>query len=154
MKVVVASHTTDVFATSGEDDVAGALQAALREAGHQVHPIWQPFDASPDSVLSQLALVRMIDLLYLADLVICTTAVAGLIQHPRKVLWADSLLEDLSPRFGEIDARLLAEMDVVYARSGPASDRIAVRAGRPCPVLAVPDERDAWAAAADRLVSR
>ncbi|MBP0445430.1 glycosyltransferase family 4 protein [Roseomonas sp. SSH11] len=63
------------------------LREQLVARGHEVEPVWLPFDATPGEVLPQMAAFRMVRLDGYFDRVITLRAPAHAVAHRRKVVW-------------------------------------------------------------------
>jgi hypothetical protein len=152
VKVLIVTHAPDAFADAVDLALARGLATGLRSAGDVVEVIALPFGGGDDPV-RELAAVRMIDFSPTADLVICLTAVAAAVRHPRKVTWFDRGIGDaLVPGSPLLDDRLLAECARRRART--ETGLRALHAGNfEGELLAVPSDHDGWARAAEDLAA-
>ena len=75
------------FVRSGTRTVIAALQAVLREAGHQAETVYLPHVDTPQHAMQQMAAFRWLELQETAERIICFAPPAHVIRHQAKVLW-------------------------------------------------------------------
>lgn len=86
MKIALCSPYVP-FTRGGTRTVMDALQAVLRDAGHQAEAVYLPYVDTPQHLVQQMAAYRWLELGETADRVICFGPPAHAIRHPAKVLW-------------------------------------------------------------------
>jgi glycosyltransferase involved in cell wall biosynthesis len=86
MKVALVSSYAP-FVLGGARNIVEWLVPHLEAAGHDVEIVYLPFVERSETMFSQFAAYRAIDLTDTADVVICFRVPAHFIRHPRKVLW-------------------------------------------------------------------
>ena len=136
MRIAVC-HPQPPFMSGGAESHAGALVAALRDAGHQAELVTMPFKwYPPEELVHQMGMWRSVDLTESngepIDLVIALKFPAYLVRHPHKIVWLihqhRTAYELWShPRFGDIsrypDGAAVRELIV-------SADRLALREAR------------------------
>lgn len=141
MKIALCSSYTP-FADGGDRDVMEWLKAALLKAGHQVELVYLPYSAAAESLLTQMASFRWVDLTSSADRIVCFQPPAYLISHPHKIIWSGchirEFLDYLSNENGQLsvgeerqaiddilcslDAAAFNEAKAVFSHSKSAAD--------------------------------
>jgi glycosyltransferase involved in cell wall biosynthesis len=125
-----------------------SLVAQLRRHGHQVETVALPLRAAKETLLTQAAAWRMLDLSSAGgrpiDLLIATRFPTYFARHPRKVLWlfhqhraaddphgtpftdftADAADTALRARFIELDTRMLSECSRIFTNARNTADRL------------------------------
>ncbi|MGI8820795.1 MAG: glycosyltransferase family 4 protein [Chthoniobacterales bacterium] len=128
MRVIIA--TTQIpFVYGGAEAHAAALEAALREQGHQVALFTLPFNpAVPERIFDQMLACRLFDLAEInaakVDRLIALKFPAYLIPHPNKVVW---LLHQHRAAYDLWDEDV---RDLNFAPRGRAARRAIERADR------------------------
>lgn len=86
MKIALVSSVLP-FVNGGYRNIVNWLAPELEKAGHNVETIWLPFDDSPDQILPQMTIYRLLRLEDSCDRIITFRPPAHVIQHPQKVVW-------------------------------------------------------------------
>ena len=86
MRFVLAS-TFVPFINGGARFIVEWLEQKLLEHGHEVERFYLPFTEEPDTLLSQVAALRLIDLSEAGDRLIAFRPPAYVLRHPHKILW-------------------------------------------------------------------
>ena len=86
MRFVLAS-TFVPFVNGGARFIVEWLEQKLLEHGHEVERFYLPFVETPDSLMTQVAALRLIDLSDAGDRLIAFRPPAHVLRHPHKILW-------------------------------------------------------------------
>ena len=121
MKVALCSPYMP-FTRSGTRTVIAALQAVLREAGHQTEAVYLPHVNAPQHLMQQMAAFRWLELEETAERIICFGPPAHVIRHPAKVLWFLHAWDEQRqvPREHQDDERQRGLMDALRRADGVA----------------------------------
>jgi glycosyltransferase involved in cell wall biosynthesis len=86
MKIVLAS-TFVPFVGGGGRFIVEWLEEKLREAGHETERFYLPFIEDPEHLITQTAMLRLMDLTEAGDRLICFRPASHVLRHPHKILW-------------------------------------------------------------------
>lgn len=120
------------------------LAPHLEAAGHRVERIYLPFTSDRETLLSEIASFRMMDLESACDMIICSRTPAHVVKHPNKVLWfihhervfydlwdsghspipQTAYWENVRDVLIEADTRALKEARAIFTNSAVVSERL------------------------------
>lgn len=86
MKIALVSSVLP-FVNGGYRNIVNWLAPELEKVGHKVEKIWLPFDDSPEQILPQMTVYRLLRLEDSCDRIITFRPPAHVIQHPQKIVW-------------------------------------------------------------------
>jgi hypothetical protein len=152
VRVLVVTNLPAPFEQAIDDEVAVELARTLVDESRQVEVMRLPFGLTRDPERG-FATVRLIDYTLFADTVICLSAVATVLRHPRKIAWFDPARDrPLVPGYPALDDRLLAECAVRLARTAQGLADLRAR-NLDGSIMAVPSDPARWSDVARKVTS-